>query len=168
MRHALGRAPTSAECSVTVENKIKLYHGLTKSSALQLGPVLMKLKPILSPDGGMQGFVMSRKDDTSAAFKVPRFGVFMGTLLHVGPDGVERLLIHVRWRQVSPEMYHPVIRGPLAMKNIDKTLSTLCLAENIAPFLCFGAVDLGNPRRIIMLCEKNWGCLPMLGFPKIT
>lgn len=165
--HAVGRDLNMAEAAVTIANKVKIFHDLRKSTALQLGPVLMKLKRELDPDGSMQGFIMSRRDPTSAAFSVPRFGVFMGTLRHVGPDGVERLLIHVRWRKVSPQMYHPLIRAPMAMKNIDQTLPTLCLAENIAPFLCFGAVDPQNSRRLIMLCEKNWGCLSMLGFPKI-
>lgn len=162
----MGRPLTAREEQITVDNdRLELSSALVRSSSLQLGPVLLKANA--RPVHGFQTFVMQRRGTTEAT-SMPRFGVFEGAFLHTGLDKKQRLLLQIRWHKVSTQLYHPLIRAPMAMTAIDTTMPKLCLAESIAPFLCFGVPDLENPNtRLIMLKDKNWHCLSMLGFPKM-
>lgn len=164
VRGSVGRDLTRNERLVVQENEAYLEYEVVRSTAVQLGPVFFRQCPAIF-QGVMHSVVMHRLG--TGPWAVPRFGVFDGVLLHTGPDGIERMLIQVRWHRVSREMYHDVIRAPLAMYGIDATLPTLCLAEDIVPFACFAAPDFCNAQRQIVLTYKNWSCLPLLGFPKI-
>lgn len=155
---------THAERRVVQENEAYLEYKVVRSTAVQLGPVLFRQCPPMIREL-MHSVVMHRLG--TGPWAVPGFGVFDGVLLHTGPDSIQRMLIQVRWHKVSAEMYHDVIRAPLAMAGIDRTLPTLCLAEDIVPFACFAAPDLRNAQRQIVLTSKNWSCLPLHGFPKI-
>lgn len=162
---ALGRPLTVAEDRVTEHGRFQLCSNLIKSSALQLGPELLRFKRC--PDGGFPAFVMMRRGSTADTC-MPRFGIFEGAFLHVGLDNRQRMFVQVKWHKVSPQLYHPLIRAPMAMTAIDTAMPKLCLAERIAPFVCFGAPDLEHPRtRLIMLKDKNWSCLSLLGFPEM-
>lgn len=166
----IGRPLSHEETRVVDDNMFMIDPTVVKSTALQLGPVLLKLKRKSAPTGAMRHHIMSRKGTTDAT-SVPRFGIFCGAVKHTGPHGVDNMFVSVKWLKQSPELYHKVIRAPLAMAGFEEAVPSLYLARDIAPFLCFGARDLSiiarRRPRLIMLTEKTWSCLTMLGFPKI-
>lgn len=164
MQHNLGRDLTRAEQQLTADGDVDFSFDVVRSTAVQLGPMLIR-SGVTAGAGPMQRVIMHRKG--SGVWAVPRFGLFLGVLLHQGPDKVQRMLLLVKWFKASPVMYHRVMRTPTAMAAVDTTLPTLCLAEDIVPFVCFAAPDLGDPARLIILSSKNWSCLSLLGFPRI-
>lgn len=164
VQHKLGRDLTDDEEHLTADGDVDFSFELVRSTAVQLGPMFIRSGPTAGA-GDMQRLIMHRKG--SGVWAVPRFGTFLGVLIHKGPDKVQRMLFLVKWLRASPVMYHRVMRTPIAMVAVDATLPTLCLAEDIVPFSCFGAPDLGDSARLVILTSKNWSCLPLLGFPRI-
>lgn len=164
VQHNLGRDLTRAEHQLTADGDVDFSYDVVRSTAVQLGPMLIR-SGLTAGAGPMQRVIMHRKG--SGVWAVPRFGLFLGVLLHQGPDKVQRMMLLVKWFKTSPVMYHRVMRTPTAMVAVDTTLPTLCLAEDIVPFVCFAAPDLGDTARLVILSAKNWSCLPLLGFPRI-
>lgn len=167
MQSQLGRHLSSREERLTKDGEIYLEYDLTKSTAMQLGPLLIRAGPS-GVSGNMQRVVMHRKG--AGAFAVPRFGIFEGLLRHTGPDGVQNLLARVRWHKTCRAMHHHEIEAPIAMVSVDKTVPDLCLAEDLVPFSCFSAPDPEfSDSQLIILSVKPWNsCLSLLGFPKIV
>lgn len=136
-------------------------HAVERSSALQLGPVQLRLSRSV---GEKQFWVMSRKG--SGDFSRPRFGVLYGAFRHQGPDGRKRLLVRVKWQENALLMYHRQIRAPVVRVSIDTELPTITLARDVVPYHCFGLPDPYDRGQLVMLAE-GWHVLRHLGFDVI-
>lgn len=133
---------------------------------MKVGKVQFEAK---APEGG--SWVLSRPPlqrvvNGHVLIERPDFGQIINIYVHVGPDGVSRVITRMKWYKRSREMYHPTLRCPLVSTEEDKrSRDVMWCAKDIVPWTCLGMPDLHVGGRQVMLA-RSWCILRHLDFPQ--